>query len=80
MPETTMDEYYCTVFGKNHIRLARQALDMKAVSKSHAVQIQSQEKFRPGILALDTNCHPEYILFRSRMVHDLCLSVGLAGI
>ncbi len=70
MPKTAMYEDYRPVFGENNIRLAGQVLHMKSISKTHGMQDVSQEQFRPGILALDANRHPEYILFVSCVVHD----------
>lgn len=80
MPETTMDEYYCTVFGKNHIRLARQVLHMKSISKTHPMQEMSQKQFRPGILSLDTNRQPKYILYVFCVAHNCCFMLELTGI
>ena len=69
MPETAMDKDYGAVLGKYKVRLARQPLVMKDITKALGVQASSYNHFRLGILAADARHHPASDLGRNDISH-----------
>lgn len=58
MPKASMYKNNCLEFWKNQIRLPRQLLGMKSVTQPATVQIFSNQKFRLGVLTLNSGHHP----------------------
>lgn len=69
MPEATIDQNYCAIFSENHIRLARQALMVQAISEALAVQTFSNQELRSGVDAPDTRHHSGSCLFVDNINH-----------
>lgn len=69
MPETAMNEDYCSMFGEHKVRLARQALVMEDIAKAFSVQASPDNHFRLGILAPDARHHPASDFGRNDVSH-----------
>lgn len=57
MPEVTIDEEYCFIFGIYKALLAGQTLVVEPVSETAPKQRCSDNDFRAGVLAFDTRHH-----------------------